>query len=158
MVSYETTEGDRKLIKRTVKERIASSFISKEGNGRIILGGDAAHVHSVNGGQGLNTGLSDAFALAWRLAFAINRDLPAGSAKKLIQSYDLERRKTAKGVIDVAAALVRDTIREAKQYVATIERNAGYITGESHKWTLTYRHGLILGQVWEYHIKDSIRL
>ncbi|KAH7305839.1 FAD binding domain-containing protein [Stachybotrys elegans] len=112
-----------------VKERIASSFISKNGNGRVLLAGDAAHVHSVNGGQGLNTGLSDAFALAWRLAMVTKHDLPEAASKKLIQSYDLERRTTAKNVIDVAAALVRDTMREAKEYVATIERNAGYITG-----------------------------
>lgn len=50
-----------------VKERIASSFVSNNGSGRVILAGDAAHVHSVNGGQGLNTGISDAFNLAWSL-------------------------------------------------------------------------------------------
>ncbi|KMU75794.1 FAD monooxygenase [Coccidioides immitis RMSCC 3703] len=46
-----------------VKERIAETFISQNGNGRIILAGDAAHCHAVNGGQGLNTGLSDAFRM-----------------------------------------------------------------------------------------------
>lgn len=112
-----------------MKERIASSFISKIGEGRIFLAGDAAHVHSVNGGQGLNTGLADAFSLAWRLAMVLKNDLKPQVVKKLLQTYDLERRATAKGVIDVAAALVRDTIHEAKKYVATIERNAGYITG-----------------------------
>ncbi|OTA96855.1 hypothetical protein M434DRAFT_27471 [Hypoxylon sp. CO27-5] len=86
-----------------VKERIASTFVSKQGTGRIILAGDAAHVHSVNGGQGLNTGVSDAFALSWRVVAA--------------------------EVIDVAATLVRDTAHTAKQYLSTIEKNAGYITG-----------------------------
>lgn len=43
-----------------VQERVAESFLSPLG--RIILAGDAAHVHAVNGGQGLNTGVSDAFA------------------------------------------------------------------------------------------------
>ncbi|POR36250.1 FAD binding domain containing protein [Tolypocladium paradoxum] len=113
-----------------VKERIASSFISRDGAGRIILAGDAAHVHSVNGGQGLNTGIADAFSLAWRLANAVtNTRMKAGAADKLIRSYDMERRSTAQGVIDVAAALVRDTVHTARQYVGTIERNAGYITG-----------------------------
>lgn len=116
-----------------VKERIASSFISQEGCGRIFLAGDAAHVHSVNGGQGLNTGIADAFGLAWRLAVAVTSasTLTADARGRLLLSYDIERRGTAQGVVDVAAALVRDTVHEAKRYVGTIEKNAGYITGES---------------------------
>lgn len=119
------------LTADAVKERIASTFISKDGSGRIILAGDAAHVHSVNGGQGLNTGMSDAFNLAWRLAQVVkNQNLQPGAAQKIIGSYDTERRSTARDVIDVAAALVRDTVHTAKQYVGTIEKNAGYITGK----------------------------
>ncbi|KPM39945.1 hypothetical protein AK830_g6626 [Neonectria ditissima] len=112
-----------------VKERIAESFISKEGTGRILLAGDAAHVHSVNGGQGLNTGIADAFGLAWRLAMALRPDVKKDAAESIIRSYDIERRSTAQEVIGVAAALVRDTVREAKTYVSTIQRNAAYITG-----------------------------
>lgn len=116
----------------TVKERIASTFVTKEGSGRILLAGDAAHVHSVNGGQGLNTGIADAFALSWRVAAAIqNPNFTADGALKLIRSYDTERRSVAQNVIDVAANLVRDTVHTAAQYVSTIEKNAGYITGES---------------------------
>ncbi|KAF5024490.1 hypothetical protein F66182_3430 [Fusarium sp. NRRL 66182] len=114
----------------SVKERIAGSFISKQGDGRIILAGDAAHVHSVNGGQGLNTGVSDAFALAWRLASLVrSSDLAADARDEILRSYDIERRSTAAQVIGVAAALVRDTVHAAKQYVSTIQRNAGFITG-----------------------------
>ncbi|KAH7137200.1 FAD binding domain-containing protein [Dactylonectria estremocensis] len=112
-----------------VKERIASSFISKEGSGRIFLAGDAAHVHSVNGGQGLNTGIADAFGLAWRLAMSLRPDVNKEAAANLLLSYDIERRSTAQEVIGVAAALVRDTVHEAKKYVSTIQRNAAYITG-----------------------------
>lgn len=115
---------------KTVKERIASTFVTKEGRGRILLAGDAAHVHSVNGGQGLNTGVADAFALGWRVATAVkNQRLTQDGALKLIRSYDRERRTVAQNVIDVAAALVRDTVRTATKYVSTIEKNAGYITG-----------------------------
>ncbi|KAH7178812.1 FAD binding domain-containing protein [Fusarium sp. MPI-SDFR-AT-0072] len=113
-----------------VKERLAGTFISKEGHGKIILAGDAAHVHSVNGGQGLNTGVSDAFALAWRLsALARPSNLSTEARDDILRSYDIERRSTAAQVIGVAAALVRDTIHTAKKYVSTIERNAGFITG-----------------------------
>ncbi|RYO82982.1 hypothetical protein DL766_007034 [Monosporascus sp. MC13-8B] len=114
-----------------VRERIASTFVSNQGAGRIILAGDAAHVHSVNGGQGLNTGIADAFALSWRVITAIKcKQLAPGAVLDLIRSYDTERRQVAQGVIDVAARLVRDTVHTAKQYVATIEKNAGYITGK----------------------------
>ncbi|KAJ0124264.1 fad monooxygenase [Diaporthe amygdali] len=113
-----------------VKERIAGTFVTKEGQGRILLAGDAAHVHSVNGGQGLNTGIADSFALSWRVAMAVkNKGLTPDGALKLIRSYDTERRTVAQNVIDVAAALVRDTVRTATKYVSTIEKNAGYITG-----------------------------
>lgn len=119
----------------TVKERIAGTFVTHAGEGRVCLAGDAAHVHSVNGGQGLNTGIADAFALAWRLAYAVGAadssryQLRPGAAAKLLRSYDTERRAVAQGVIDVASRLVRDTMHSAQQYVETIERNASYITG-----------------------------
>ncbi|KZL80264.1 fad monooxygenase [Colletotrichum incanum] len=114
-----------------VKERIAGTFVSQNGGGRILLAGDAAHVHSVNGGQGLNTGIADSFALSWRLASILTNDkLSSDATDKLVRSYDIERRTVAQGVIDVAAALVRDTIKSAKEYVSTIEKNAGYITGK----------------------------
>ena len=124
----------------TVKERIAGTFIhptpsapaeADAQTGNIILAGDAAHVHSVNGGQGLNTGLADAFSIAWRLATVLKQpSISPKAINSILGSYDIERRKTAQGVIDVAAVLVRDTVHTAKQYVATIEKNAGYITGK----------------------------
>lgn len=104
--------------------------MSRDGKGRILLGGDAAHVHAVNGGQGLNTGIADAFALAWRLFAALKADTSDSKlAGTLIQSYDTERRAVAQDVINVAARLVRETMGTAEQYVGTIEKSAGYITG-----------------------------
>ncbi|RAH64398.1 monooxygenase [Aspergillus aculeatinus CBS 121060] len=108
-----------------IKERVASTFISKDGHGRILLAGDAAHVHAVNGGQGLNTGIADAFNLIWRVAFAVK----GLGGSTLLASYDEERRATATGVIDVAAKLVRMTVKTALEYVDIIEKNAAYITG-----------------------------
>lgn len=79
----------------------------------------------------MNTGIADAFALSWRVAAAVqNPKFTTDGALKLIRSYDTERRNVAQNVIDVAANLVRDTVHTAAQYVSTIERNAGYITGE----------------------------
>lgn len=79
----------------------------------------------------MNTGLSDAFSLIWRLSLLIKApaSLPASTKSAILGSYDIERRSTAKEVIDVAAKLVRSTTSEAKYYVELIEKNAGFITG-----------------------------
>lgn len=105
-----------------VKERLARSYFSP--GGRIVLAGDAAHVHAVNGGQGLNTGISDAFALVWRLYLGTKGYEP------LVKTYELERRHIAADVLSVAAKLVRSTLRTATEYVEIVEKNAAYITGK----------------------------
>ncbi|MGY1690716.1 FAD-dependent monooxygenase [Geodermatophilus sp. SYSU D01105] len=69
-------------------------------HGRVFLAGDAAHVHSPAGGQGMNTGIQDAVNLAWKLALASTGR--AGSA--LLDSYHAERHP-------VGAAVVRTTSR-----------------------------------------------
>lgn len=104
-----------------VKERLARTYFSSLG--RIILAGDAAHVHAVNGGQGLNTGISDAFALIWRLYLACK------GHPSMITSYEQERRHIAADVLSIASKLVRSTLRTATEYVEIVEKNAAYITG-----------------------------
>ncbi|MEW1907612.1 FAD-dependent monooxygenase [Kitasatospora sp. NPDC085895] len=63
--------------------------------GRVFLAGDAAHVHSPAGGQGLNTGLQDAHNLAWRLAAVIHGEAPA----TLLDGYGPERSAVARRVV-----------------------------------------------------------
>ncbi|MDO5051345.1 MAG: FAD-dependent monooxygenase [Pseudoclavibacter sp.] len=58
--------------------------------GRVLLAGDAAHVHSPAGGQGMNTGIQDAWDLSWRIA-ALRR----GADPALLGGYDRERRRAA---------------------------------------------------------------
>ena len=61
--------------------------------GRVFLAGDAAHIHSPVGGQGLNTGVQDAHNLIWRIAQA--RHIPPRLAEDLLDGYESERRGTA---------------------------------------------------------------
>ena len=63
--------------------------------GRTFLAGDAAHIHSPAGGQGMNTGLQDAANLAWKLA----RVIRGNSAEALLDSYEAERVPVAQEVI-----------------------------------------------------------
>lgn len=62
---------------------------------RCFLLGDAAHVHSPMGGQGMNTGLQDAYNLAWKLALVVY----GAAGDRLLDSYESERRKVAEGLL-----------------------------------------------------------
>jgi hypothetical protein len=64
--------------------------------GRVLLAGDAAHIHPPTGGQGLNLGIQDAFNLGWKLAAEVNGWAPAG----LLDSYQTERHPVAAEVLN----------------------------------------------------------
>ncbi|MBC8090568.1 MAG: FAD-dependent monooxygenase, partial [Pseudonocardia sp.] len=64
--------------------------------GRVLLAGDAAHIHPPVGGQGLNLGIQDAFNLGWKLAAEIDGWAPAG----LLDSYHTERHPVAAAVLE----------------------------------------------------------
>jgi 2-polyprenyl-6-methoxyphenol hydroxylase-like FAD-dependent oxidoreductase len=70
--------------------------------GRILLAGDAAHIHSPLGGQGLNLGLGDAMNLGWKLAATVRGDAPPG----LLDSYEAERHPVGAQVLDWSRAQV----------------------------------------------------
>jgi 2-polyprenyl-6-methoxyphenol hydroxylase-like FAD-dependent oxidoreductase len=64
--------------------------------GRVLMAGDAVHVHPPLGGQGLNLGVQDAFNLGWKLSAEVGGWAPEG----LLDSYQTERRPVAAGVLD----------------------------------------------------------
>ncbi|MFB6559806.1 MULTISPECIES: rifampin monooxygenase [unclassified Streptomyces] len=64
--------------------------------GRVLLAGDAAHIHPPTGGQGLNLGVQDAFNLGWKLAAEVGGWAPEG----LLDSYEAERHPVAADVLD----------------------------------------------------------
>jgi 2-polyprenyl-6-methoxyphenol hydroxylase-like FAD-dependent oxidoreductase len=71
--------------------------------GRVFLAGDAAHVHSPAGGQGMNTGLQDAANLGWKLAAAVQGWAPAG----LLDTYQDERHPVGRSVLRMSGGLLR---------------------------------------------------
>ncbi|MFI5881810.1 FAD-dependent monooxygenase [Streptomyces sp. NPDC051554] len=71
--------------------------------GRVFLAGDAAHVHTPAGGQGMNTGLQDAANLGWKLAAVIN----GHATPELLDTYQAERHPVGKAVLRSSGGIVR---------------------------------------------------
>ncbi|GIJ60138.1 FAD-dependent monooxygenase [Virgisporangium aurantiacum] len=95
-------------------------------DGRVFLIGDAGHVHPPTGGQGMNTGIQDAYNLGWKLA--------AGS-DILLDSYEPERMKAARAALDLATQLLEKHRRG--------DADAHVRGPEVQGLTLNYRDGLL---------------
>lgn len=134
--------------------------------GRILLAGDAAHIHSPLGGQGLNLGLGDALNLGWKLAATIHQQAPEG----LLDSYQTERHPIGVQVLDWSRAqvalmrpdpharalnaIVRDLIntREGASYIA------GRVWGVFMHYDLGGEHPLLGYSVPNFEFEDGTRL
>ncbi|MBJ6621165.1 FAD-dependent monooxygenase [Streptomyces sp. DHE17-7] len=87
--------------------------------GRVFLAGDAAHVHSPAGGQGLNTSVQDAYNLGWKLGAVLTGGAPAG----LLDSYEEERRPVAARMLELSTGVHRGEVRRGG---ATRQLGLGY--------------------------------
>jgi len=107
------------------EQRWSSRFLSERRQarhyrvGRVFLAGDAAHVHSPLGGQGMNTGIQDAVNLGWKLAAVVQGRTPAS----LLDSYETERHPVGAQVLTLTDAfnrlvLGRSRLRRALQTAA----------------------------------------
>jgi 2-polyprenyl-6-methoxyphenol hydroxylase-like FAD-dependent oxidoreductase len=99
--------------------RINERKVADYRHGRVFLAGDAAHIHSPAGGQGMNTGMQDAFNLAWKLALT-QRGHAVGDV--LLDSYSRERSAVGDEVLRNAGAMTR--LATLRQPTAQHLRNA----------------------------------
>ncbi|WP_326671775.1 FAD-dependent monooxygenase [Streptomyces sp. NBC_01257] len=113
-----------------VNERLAERYRV----GRVFLAGDAAHVHSIAGGLGMNTGIQDAYNLGWKLArVASGRADPA-----LLDTYEEERLPIAADALDLSAERLRATMEAIRKPgggldSAVSERTNGL--GGGYRWS-----------------------
>ena len=93
MVPVPTRLSDPSWMKRYRQHRLG---VPNYRQGRVFLAGDAAHIHSPAGGQGLNTGIQDAYNLAWKLALVTRGRAPAS----LLDTYHLERHRVGQKLLE----------------------------------------------------------
>ena len=139
--------------KFSVKESVSEQFAIQD---RIFLAGDACHVHSVNGGQGLNTGLGDAFNLMWKLNMVMN----FGAGTELLRTYEAERKPIALSVVETSGELVRSTkysasATHAQDYVEIVQKRAGNITGMGIRYGEQGLHGASGSRLFDLEIYDG---
>ena len=82
-----------------INERQVDSYV----NGRVLLAGDAAHVHTPAGGQGMNTGIQDGVNLAWKLAMVLRGQ----ASESLMCTYHSERHPVGAYVIKASSMMIR---------------------------------------------------
>ena len=93
--------------------------------GRVLLAGDAAHVHSPAGGQGMNTGIQDAYNLGWKLAAVLK-----GAQAWLLDTYEEERLPVAAALLGITTRLHRevfnDNVKEMRRGPETLQLGLNY--------------------------------
>jgi 2-polyprenyl-6-methoxyphenol hydroxylase-like FAD-dependent oxidoreductase len=123
--------------------------------GRVTLSGDAAHIHSPAGGQGMNTGMQDAFNLAWKLALA---DRGQGKSDVLLDSYSNERTVIGDQVLRGAerlttfATLRNPVAQHVRNHVAGILTSFGFVQDKLKnaicELSINYRNGPLTAEDW----------
>ena len=124
--------------------------------GRILLAGDAAHIHAPMGGQGMNVGLQDALNLGWKLAAVVKGEAP----DKLLDTYDEERRPIGQilytntlaqvGLVtrfDPATLALRETLNDLLKIPAVNHRLAGELSGFDVAYGADAKAALTAGQL-----------
>ena len=134
--------------------RIHHRKVAHYRQGRAFVLGDAAHIHSPAGGQGMNTGIQDAHNLAWKLALVWRGQAP----ESLLDSYGAEREPVARGVLRLTDAMTRTvTLRQplveqlrnhVLPFLAGLETLQHNMANTITELAINYRKSPIVEQHW----------
>jgi pentachlorophenol monooxygenase len=98
--------------------RVSHRLVERYSDGRVFLCGDAAHIHPPTGAQGMNTGIQDAYNLAWKLALAVR----GAGAEGLLESYHAERHPVGEEVVGRTVRAARAGFQEGPDDPSTVVR------------------------------------
>jgi flavin-dependent dehydrogenase len=174
-----TREGIQDVLRRvsgtdvTITEMGAASTYTDRARqattyrkGRVLLAGDAAHIHSPLGGQGLNTGMGDAMNLGWKLAATIHGWAPEG----LLDSYTEERHPIGAWALnwtraqvaimrpDPHAHAIASVIRDLIQTKDATSYFVGKMSGMLMRYDLGGEHSLIGCSAPDFEFENGTRL
>lgn len=107
--------------------RISHRIVNAYGKDRVFVAGDAAHIHPPTGAQGMNTGIQDAYNLAWKLALAVT----GVAADGLLDSYDAERRP-------VGEEVVGRTVRSAREGIGADSDDPSFVIRREAQLLISY--------------------
>lgn len=155
----------------TVSFRFHGRIVDQYRHGRVFLAGDAGHIHSPVGGQGMNMGIQDAYNLAWKLALVIR----GCGQPALLDSYQLERWPVGKSTVALTDRATRSAMRVLtlrspiaqvlRNQVASLLFNTGVLQNRIFRglggMTIDYSASPICGEqhtlIWQAHVEPNRR-
>lgn len=127
--------------------KLHHKIVERYREGRVFIGGDAAHIHSPVGGQGMNTGMQDAYNLAWKMALVLKGKSP----QAILDSYSIERHKVGEEVVTLTDTATKMATIHNPVLSAIRNKMMGFLLNMS---PVQRKITNILTQL-EYHYKDS---
>ncbi|GHO85770.1 FAD-dependent monooxygenase [Dictyobacter formicarum] len=138
------------LARYQINERRVDHYVWQH----VVLVGDAAHIHSPVGGQGMNTGMQDAFNLAWKLALVVQ----GKASERLLESYASEREEVGRQLVQRTGLLTRLALMHQPlaiaardmiiPHVTRLEKVQQAFTATMAELSIAYRHSPLTS---EYH-------
>lgn len=130
--------------------KVHTRHVSKFSAGRCFLSGDAAHIHSPAGAQGMNTGIQDGYNLAWKMAFLLKGNVD----EKLPETYNEERLENAKNLLQTTdrmfqfaagsewflAFLRTNVLPSVAKYILSLDTVKNFVFPLLSQIGINYRH------------------
>ena len=143
--------------------KVHTRHVSRFSEGRCFLAGDAAHIHSPAGAQGMNTGIQDSYNLAWKMALV----LQGRAGEKLLETYNEERLENAKHLLETTdrmfqlaagsewflAFLRTNVLPSVAQYILSFETVKKFVFPLVSQIGINYRHGSLSDHAGDENFK-----